>query len=158
MFPSVRDASYQIDPYPVDETTRREPPTSASEVPLLGRDSYHTPSSSTADEPAYPSNALTNTFPPHASRTGTASHSTTPPPQALTDRAVYVVHHDGGRAPVTVYTSDGAQVVELPPRYPADRQERRVVNVDSEAPGSPSGPGRQLRARSISKGARRVVS
>jgi len=32
---------------------------------------------------------------------------------------VYVVHHDGGRAPVTVYTEGGAEVVELPPRYPA---------------------------------------
>lgn len=30
---------------------------------------------------------------------------------------VYVVHHDGGRAPVTVYTAEGAEVVELPPRY-----------------------------------------
>jgi len=32
---------------------------------------------------------------------------------------VYVVHHDGGRAPVTVYTAEGAEVVELPPRYAA---------------------------------------
>ncbi|KAH9176992.1 hypothetical protein EDB89DRAFT_2065182 [Lactarius sanguifluus] len=32
-------------------------------------------------------------------------------------RNVYVVHHDGGRAPVTVYTEEGAEVVELPPRY-----------------------------------------
>jgi hypothetical protein len=38
---------------------------------------------------------------------------------------VYVVHHDGGRAPVTVYTEGGAEVVELPPRY---------------APGSTSSP------------------
>jgi hypothetical protein len=30
---------------------------------------------------------------------------------------VYVVHHDAGRAPVTVYTPDGTEVVELPPRY-----------------------------------------
>ncbi|CAE6450918.1 unnamed protein product [Rhizoctonia solani] len=30
---------------------------------------------------------------------------------------VYVVHHDGGRAPVTIMTSDGAEVVELPPGY-----------------------------------------
>ncbi|KAF7798635.1 hypothetical protein EIP86_009858 [Pleurotus ostreatoroseus] len=30
---------------------------------------------------------------------------------------VYVVHHDGGRPPVTVYTADGTEVVELPPRY-----------------------------------------
>jgi hypothetical protein len=32
---------------------------------------------------------------------------------------VYVMHHDSGRAPVTVYHEDGTQVVELPPRYPA---------------------------------------
>jgi hypothetical protein len=32
-------------------------------------------------------------------------------------RNVYVVHHDGGRAPVTVYADEGAEVVELPPRY-----------------------------------------
>lgn len=30
---------------------------------------------------------------------------------------VYVVHHDAGRAPVTVYTPDGTEVIELPPRY-----------------------------------------
>jgi hypothetical protein len=34
-------------------------------------------------------------------------------------RNVYVVHHDGGRAPVTVYADEDADVVELPPRYPA---------------------------------------
>lgn len=33
---------------------------------------------------------------------------------------VYVVHHDGGRPPVTVYTGSGAEVVELPPTYPMD--------------------------------------
>jgi hypothetical protein len=30
---------------------------------------------------------------------------------------VYVVHHDAGRAPVTVYTAQGTEVVELPPQY-----------------------------------------
>ena len=30
---------------------------------------------------------------------------------------VYVVHHDAGRAPVKVYTSGGAEVIELPPHY-----------------------------------------
>jgi hypothetical protein len=30
---------------------------------------------------------------------------------------IYVVHHDAGRAPVTVYHQDGTEVVELPPRY-----------------------------------------
>jgi hypothetical protein len=34
-------------------------------------------------------------------------------------RNVYVVHHDGGHAPVSVYTDGGADVVELPPRYAA---------------------------------------
>ncbi|KAJ7462769.1 hypothetical protein B0H11DRAFT_2160032 [Mycena galericulata] len=29
---------------------------------------------------------------------------------------IYVVHHDGGRAPVTVYHQEGTEVVELPPR------------------------------------------
>ncbi|KAF9066059.1 hypothetical protein BDP27DRAFT_1424207 [Rhodocollybia butyracea] len=32
-------------------------------------------------------------------------------------QSVYVVHHDGGRAPVTVYHENGTEVVELPPRY-----------------------------------------
>ncbi|KAF7339977.1 hypothetical protein MVEN_01915400 [Mycena venus] len=30
---------------------------------------------------------------------------------------IYVVHHDAGRAPVTVYHQEGTEVVELPPRY-----------------------------------------
>lgn len=34
---------------------------------------------------------------------------------------VYVVHHDGGGPPVSVYTADGAQVTELPPSYAANR-------------------------------------
>lgn len=44
------------------------------------------------------------------------------PSRALSNEArstsqVYVVHHDAGRPPVTVYTADGTEVVELPPRY-----------------------------------------
>jgi hypothetical protein len=30
---------------------------------------------------------------------------------------VYVVHHDGGRPPISVYHPEGAEVVELPPTY-----------------------------------------
>lgn len=44
---------------------------------------------------------------------------------------VYVVHHDGGRAPVTVYTEEGAAVVELPPQYAAGSTATR-----SESDGS----------------------
>jgi len=32
-------------------------------------------------------------------------------------RQVYVVHHDGGRPPISVYHPEGANVVELPPSY-----------------------------------------
>ena len=34
---------------------------------------------------------------------------------------VYVLHHDGGAAPVTVFHGDDTQVVELPPLYAGDR-------------------------------------
>ena len=51
---------------------------------------------------------------------------------------VYVVHHDGGRAPVTVYSPDGTEVVELPPGYPgrAATQRRRSISREdvSELP------------------------
>lgn len=43
--------------------------------------------------------------------------SVTGPSQQPHQNQVYVVHHDGGRAPVTVYHQDGTEVVELPPRY-----------------------------------------
>ncbi|KAJ7139737.1 hypothetical protein C8R44DRAFT_765283 [Mycena epipterygia] len=48
---------------------------------------------------------------------------------------IYVVHHDGGRAPVTVYHQDGTEVVELPPRYAPDSPS----NGPSEREGSSSG-------------------
>ncbi|KAK0208419.1 hypothetical protein DFS33DRAFT_442978 [Desarmillaria ectypa] len=48
---------------------------------------------------------------------------------------VYVVHHDGGRAPVTVYHEDGTEVVELPPRY-TENGPRTSYDVQS---GGPSG-------------------
>jgi hypothetical protein len=41
-------------------------------------------------------------------------------PRQLSDASghqVYVVHHDAGRAPISVYTPEGANVVELPPSY-----------------------------------------
>jgi hypothetical protein len=32
-------------------------------------------------------------------------------------RQVYLVHHDGGRPPISVYHPEGASIVELPPSY-----------------------------------------
>ncbi|KAG9118903.1 hypothetical protein FRC07_006341 [Ceratobasidium sp. 392] len=51
---------------------------------------------------------------------------------------VYVVHHDGGRAPVTIMTSDGAEVVELPPGYAAVPESSRG-RVVAESRSSKSG-------------------
>ena len=45
------------------------------------------------------------------------SDSIEPPGRATPSRNVYVVRYDGGRAPVTVYGDEGAEVVELPSRY-----------------------------------------
>jgi hypothetical protein len=49
---------------------------------------------------------------------GASASGSDPADQSARRQNVYVVHHDGGRAPVTVYTEEGAEVVELPPRYP----------------------------------------
>ncbi|KAF8213484.1 hypothetical protein K438DRAFT_1804061 [Mycena galopus ATCC 62051] len=40
-----------------------------------------------------------------------------PSPTSGNGGNIYVVHHDAGRAPVTVYHQEGAEVVELPPQY-----------------------------------------
>ncbi|KAG9102807.1 CCA tRNA nucleotidyltransferase, mitochondrial [Ceratobasidium sp. 370] len=76
------------------------------------------------------------------SSTGTYAHSSPPvsphdgphdgPARSERDTRsqVYVVHHDGGRAPVTIMTSDGAEVVELPPGYgsvPESSRQRAVA-------------------------------
>ncbi|KAF9033740.1 hypothetical protein BDZ89DRAFT_1062835 [Hymenopellis radicata] len=54
--------------------------------------------------------------------------------------SVYVVHHDGGRAPVTVYHQDGTEVVELPPRYAnaEENMSRRPGTSQSDITGSGS--------------------
>ncbi|KAL1952260.1 hypothetical protein VTO73DRAFT_1409 [Trametes versicolor] len=68
---------------------------------------------------------------------------------------VYVVHHDAGRPPpVTVFTSDGTEVVELPPQYETaarrEEQERgqeqgRGASSPRPLPTSPPTPGGQRR-------------
>lgn len=64
----------------------------------------------------------------------------------LSDRnhQVYVVHHDGGRAPVTVYTADGTEVVELPPSYDGQtRTQRRGGGEGSSGNAPPLQPQRR---------------
>src|SRR5713226_7891293 len=69
---------------------------------------------------------------------------------------VYVVHHDGGHAPVTMYTEEGAAVVELPPEYPAgstsasaspeSEASREVDRQRSPGPGTTPRKTRELRS------------
>jgi hypothetical protein len=91
---------------------------------------------------------------PGAPLLGSQQSPTAPPPDATsasgsTDPAdparrqnVYVVHHDGGRAPVTVYTEEGAEIVELPPRYPAN---------STSSPSAPSATSESDASREINR-------
>lgn len=56
-----------------------------------------------------------------------AGWPSTPPLDAPPMHDVYVVHHDAGAAPVTVYTRGGARVTELPPGY------RNITHHDSSS-------------------------
>jgi hypothetical protein len=81
------------------------------------------------------------TSPTIMSRTGDAMSTSgvSEPADRRGTRNVYVVHHDGGSAPVTVFTDQDAEVVELPPRY---------VPGSSNAPSeAPSGSSRETRKR-----------
>lgn len=83
------------------------------------------PPATPASPPSGPSDPLLQggvvTSPTIRSRTDAVSSAGSSEPADSSGRRggrnVYVVHHDGGRAPVTVYTDEGAEVVELPPRY-----------------------------------------
>jgi len=55
---------------------------------------------------------------------------------------IYVVHHDSGRAPVTVYHGDGTQVVELPPSYPDGVGPRNGYNDARSRSGQSGSDGR----------------
>ncbi|KAJ7693687.1 hypothetical protein B0H17DRAFT_1159447 [Mycena rosella] len=67
---------------------------------------------------------------------------------------IYVVHHDAGRAPVTVYHQEGTEVVELPPRYAHDSSA-----PNSEGPREhPNSPGGGSGRRTSSFSAQEVIS
>lgn len=64
----------------------------------------------------HPSQSIHRPSPPQPTW---SENPATQSPQSMHD--VYVVHHDAGAAPVTVYTRPGSRVTELPPGY-QDRQ------------------------------------
>jgi hypothetical protein len=51
------------------------------------------------------------------------------PPSPVGPPQVYVVHHDAGHAPTTVYTASGTVVQELPPVYPSGLRGRASANA-----------------------------
>ena len=60
---------------------------------------------------------------------------------------VYVLHHDGNTAPVTIFHQEGTNVVELPPTYPFSRRQSEAAaeHQDGSSPScavsrSPRGP------------------
>ncbi|KAI0028296.1 hypothetical protein K488DRAFT_58955, partial [Vararia minispora EC-137] len=88
---------------------------------------------------------LSSLSPAHGQTLSSSSASQSGVPTESERRTqVYVVHHDGGRAPVTVYTDDGAQITELPPSYmdnhaPTEQRRPRVL------PGKPRRSGHTTR-------------
>ncbi|KAF8656382.1 hypothetical protein AX16_002568 [Volvariella volvacea WC 439] len=120
-------SEYHIEPFtlPTDQGNR-----SNSVVAAPPQDPTIQRATSFAASSIYPQSAVTSVpgsesqplqIPPPASPGGASPVNTVaptiPPPSRPQQSQVYVIHHDGGRAPVTVYHSDGTEVVELPPRY-----------------------------------------
>ncbi|KAJ7263673.1 hypothetical protein B0H12DRAFT_1103394 [Mycena haematopus] len=60
----------------------------------------------------------------------------------------YVLHHDAGRAPITVIT-DAAEVVELPPRYRRDSDVVPLPPIREKAEPLPSRPRRAASSASV---------
>jgi hypothetical protein len=94
---------YIVEPFAMPPATPASPPSDPSDPLLHGGNAVTSPTST--------SRAHTDAL----STTGSSEPGDSSGRRGT--RNVYVVHHDGGRAPVTVYTDEGAEVVELPPRY-----------------------------------------
>lgn len=124
--------SSSLDPIPFTTGgTASYDPISSSTRPLTGPNHM----GQYVVEPFALSNNIPLRSPPSPSHaTPSSNDSQTDPSSAAAQRShVYVVHHDGGRAPVTVYT-DGADVVELPPTYA--RQEDGTLQPTRRAANS----------------------
>jgi hypothetical protein len=98
----------------------------------------HSRSASSSDHPR--SNAPIS---PSNDPSSPSSSSPLRPPRPLAENRqpsqVFVVHHDGGRAPVTVYTSDGTEVVELPPQYVDTSSSSNAVSTTSTSGNAVTG-------------------
>jgi hypothetical protein len=99
----------------------------------------HEKSPMLGDHPSSPTSNATNLAPYSPASDGKSfvqaagSSSTSQqqrPPSPVGPPQVYVVHHDAGRAPTTVYTASGTVVEELPPVYPSGPRGRASANAD----------------------------
>lgn len=161
----MRDGSYQIEPFvlPSDRefgargttdgssgtafttgNTRPTSPRANSVAQSIGYRPHHSPTNSASSQAGGP---MIPTIPPPPT-----SHSTSPTggmaPFAREEprsSQVFVVHHDGGRAPVTVYTPQGTEVVELPPSYAGSAPPPDDSNRLSDSGQTGSGTGSAAR-------------
>ncbi|KAI9059687.1 hypothetical protein FKP32DRAFT_1596235 [Trametes sanguinea] len=120
-----------------------------------------------------PSSPISPTHHQHSSSTGSLTSPGPSTTSATTMRSpmhaqagnsqVYVVHHDAGRPPpVTVFTSNGTEVVELPPQYEtaAGRSDGPPNQADrgmGSRPLPPSPDGQRRVPRDLPQKARRVA-
>jgi hypothetical protein len=113
------DQQFHVEPFALSSPAPHQPPCSPPEASIPPTSNQQAGASDTAPL-CHPQSS---------------SSASAPVPQGqehAPGSQVYVVHHDGGRPPVTVYTPGGTEVVELPPRYADSRdppQPRRLPAV-----------------------------
>ncbi|EKM60758.1 uncharacterized protein PHACADRAFT_133507 [Phanerochaete carnosa HHB-10118-sp] len=168
------DTSYHIEPFVMpSERELGFGPSHASSPSNTLFDSRHTRNTSavttgSADRPRSPTGSvmmspISNIPPAHV--------PLIPPHRPLSSEnrsqsQVFVVHHDGGRAPVTVYAADGTEIVELPPRYNESNSGTAGGSSSNEAASTamrtgtvpPLQPDRRQPGAMPAKAQRRVVS
>ncbi|KAJ7225900.1 hypothetical protein GGX14DRAFT_349309 [Mycena pura] len=108
---SATSAHYMALPskHAADVSTSRSPSASSMAMQRMQRESTHY-----QIEPFTPPSEVGGEYSAEQSRVRGTS------PSIPGGGNIYVVHHDAGRPPVTVYHQDGVEVVELPPRYARD--------------------------------------
>ncbi|KAG9051532.1 hypothetical protein FS837_004042 [Tulasnella sp. UAMH 9824] len=123
-------------PYDFGYSDRRDQNTSSATVTSYGQSTLQT-------NPGLAIPYRTEPFDPNAlNPTSSGPDPTSPAVATLASPVerrshVYVVHHDNGPAPVSIFAPDGAEVVELPPIYSGPP--RRRISPDLEGQGLPPG-------------------
>ena len=111
-----RDPAYHVEPFTF--STDRE---FGVRVSAASPESSSTPyDSMSTSQPMSTGHTRSHSIAPSMGSPTSAVPPGISPPRTIAEEPrsqVYVVHHDAGRPPVTVYAADGTEVVELPPRY-----------------------------------------